>query len=741
MVAGSQGFDLGNAHGKIILDASGVQRGIEQAQQSMDNGIRRMGRSISRMGANVSRFGASMTLATAPILAFGISGVRAAARFEDALTDIQVRASLTEAEMERVRTKALEIGRDTEFSALQGADAFLQLLTSGQSVAEAFETVDSVILGAAASGSELGFVSDTITDLLAAFNLEASESRNVMQALSDASGAGSATFEDLAVGFQDVAGKASSFGLSIEETAGILQLFNERGIKGTKAGNTLRSMLTAMTRETSDVTETWTRLGISMFDATGQARPLGDVMGELRVSLEAMTDQERTATLTRLAGSFGELGLTALTTGDTLEDMMALMSRQADIAEIAAAKNDTFSGAIRFLQGSIQTFQIEVLTPFMENTLKPLVLRISDIVNQVTAWAQANPELTNKIVLFGGALVALGPALFIVGKLLAVIGGLITLLASPLGILIATVIALGIAWETNFLGIRDALTPVVEQFQLMVQAILAGVNPITAAGNFIARVFGEEMVLAFVSLVNFVEDGLLPVLEDIVNALISMWLDVEPHLTNLGNWFLTDILPAILAFVTDSVFPIFEQLVRLIGNLWTLVRPELEALWDWFMVSGMPVILAFLEGPVTTKFNNFLAIVTLIANALADGLEKINEFIERGESIGGISSGANPLIAAFRLGKGIVGALGHGAIVTQPTPAIIGDNVPSGSFEAVLQEPQLRALLAEVKGGGGGGDIIINAEPGTLNIAQDPATQGTILAEQLDRKLRELGVR
>ena len=122
------------------------------------------------------------------------------------------------------------------------------------------------------------------------------------------------------------------------------------------------------------------------------------------------------------------------------------------------------------------------------------------------------------------------------------------------------------------------------------------------------------------------------------------------------------------------------------------------------------------------------------------GLRAINDFIESGKNIADVLPNLNPLDAPGAV-AGLLG-FGSGGIVTQPTPAIIGDRVPAGSFEAVLQEPQLRALLAEVKGsGGGGGDIIINAEPGTLNIAQDPATQGTILAEQLERRLRELGVR
>ncbi len=845
MVAGSQGFDLGNAHGKIILDASGVQRGIEQAQQSMDRGIRQMGRSITRMGDQVSRFGASLTLATTPILAFGVSGVRAAARFEDALVEVQARAGLTEEQLEAVRVKALEIGRDTAFSAGQGAEAFLQLITSGQSVEEAMTTIGAVMEGAAAAGTDLGFTADALTDIMAQFSSQGVNAAEVVNALTKASGSSSATFEDLAQGFQNGGAEAAGFGISIAETAAILATFSENGIKGAEAGTKLKSMLKGMTSQTSDTVETWTRLGISMFDATGTARPLGDVMLDLRGALSGMTQEAQIDTIQSLAGSYGSAGLRALVFGESLEDMTAKMREAATASEVADARMSTFSGSIKFLKGSIETFQIQVLTPLMENVLKPIVLAFSGIVNKATAWAAANPKLTATITKVALAVVALGPALFIVGKAISVIGGLITLAFSPLGVLIIGITALVAAYETNFLGLRDLVDGVfgvisraVERFMIVLgedglvaafgslfaifedgssalssffralgigqQQARAMADAVNLAFQRFFTVLGEDGIIGAVrslfivfedgnssisaflealglsetlsravagafniialfvfdtlipalqamavwfleeglpAIVSFVTETVIPAFGDFINLLVGIWETVRPALESLADWFLTSALPAVLAFVQDHIFPLIEEFIRLIGNIWEVGGPLLQQFAEWFLETAMPAIIAFLDGPVTFAFNGIVTIITTIVDALTDGLAIINDFIESGRNIADVIPNLNPLDALSSLDPRKLLRGGNGLLLTEPTPIIAGDNVQSGSFEAVLQEPQLRALLAEVKGSGGGGDIIINAEPGTLNIAQDPATQGTILAEQLDRKLRELGVR
>lgn len=428
------GVNLGSAYA-IIEIRDEIRTGMARAEASLDNGLQRMGQRISQWGGSLSNLGGALTTLTAPVLAFGTVGVHSAMNFETALTEIQARAGLTADEMERVRQKALDIGRDTQFSAGQGADAFLQLLTSGQSVEEAFATIDSVIQGAAASGENLGFVSDGLTDIMAAMGLSAGDAAKVLQALVAAEGASSATFADMIYGFQNVGGMARNFGLTVEDTAAVLAIFSENGIKGAEAGTQLRSMLNNMSRDTTEVQETWAALGVSLYDSAGNARNLEAVINDLRAAMAGMTDQERITTIQNLAGSFGQLGLTALLSGGNISDMETQMRGSASAADLAAARAETFQGKLDFLRGSVETFAINTLTPFMNNTLGPFIGQISDVVNGLSDWAVQNPETANEIVKLIAVLGIAGPLVWGLGQLLSAVGTIIGVAGGAVGLI------------------------------------------------------------------------------------------------------------------------------------------------------------------------------------------------------------------------------------------------------------------------------------------------------------------
>jgi TP901 family phage tail tape measure protein len=466
----TSGFNLGNAYGRIVI-SDNVDEAINQAQRAFDRGIGGIGSSMQRFGDSLTGIGARITALTAPITAFGIQGVRAASDFQDALNEIQVRAQLTDNELEQVRQKALQLGRDTTFSAGQAAEAFLQLLTSGQSVGEAFQTIDTVMLGASAAGSDLGFTADAVTDILAQFGLQASDSAYIMQTLSNAAGSSSATFEDLVAAFQNSGNVAFQAGMNVEELAATIAALSEKGIKGSNAGTALRSTLNALQRDTEDVVATMDALGVSLFDATGAARPIADVFNDIQNATQFMTDEQRTAVFNNLADTYARQGLGALTAGQGIDEMIAMMANGADIADIAAKRMDSFSGSAENLRGSIETLQINALTPFAEEDLKNANLRMAAVVNRINDWVTENPQLARTIVRVAAAVTALGPALVALGITISTIGIAIGALASPITLVIGAVGALGVAWINNFMGMRDTLQPFVDGVARGLQAV------------------------------------------------------------------------------------------------------------------------------------------------------------------------------------------------------------------------------------------------------------------------------
>lgn len=421
---------------------AGDTAGYDTASDKVKADLRRvegMGSRITSVGDSLMSAGRGLMIATAPVaLAFG-SGVKTASDFESVMKEIQARAGLTGEEMQRVSDFALKMGADTQFSGLQAGQALLELMSSGQSVEQAMGTLPAVMEGAAAGAMDLGNAGDLVTDVMAMFGLSVADSYKIMDTLSRGAAASSATMGDLGAGLANVGSVAKNAGMSFEDTIAALAVLAENGIKGAEGGTALKSMLLNMKRPVEDVGKTWDKLGIKLYDATGKIRPFTTVLKELNAVLPGLTDQDRDIAMQTLAGSYGILASSALTGALSVDTMKQQMSQQASVSEIAAMRMDTFAGTMESLAGSFEALQTRALTPFMDNVLKPMVNELIPIVNNITAWTQANPELTGTIIKVAGAALVAGPAFMVLGSVVKGVGVAMNVAFGPVGILLGAI--------------------------------------------------------------------------------------------------------------------------------------------------------------------------------------------------------------------------------------------------------------------------------------------------------------
>ncbi len=457
---------------QISADTAQLASGLRGA----DNQIARFSQGIEGIGNRMRSFAGAMGQLTAPLAQIGTTGLNVAADFESAMAEIEARTGSTASEMDTIRQTALQLGADTSFSAQQAADAFLQLLSSGQSTSEALATIRPILDGAAASGEDLGRTADVVTDIMASFGLGVEEAADIVNVLAQGAGASSADMASLGQGFANVGGVARQFGLSVEDTAAVLAIFSENGVKGAEAGTQLKSMLLNMTRPTDTVQGAWNRLGVSFYDAAGNARPLEDVILDLDTALDGLPVNEQNELMQTLAGSYGIMGLSALRGSISIDEMRQRMRGQALAADVARARMNTFKGVMDSLRGSVETLMINALTPFMQNVLTPLASQIIPIVNAISDWAYANPELSSTLAGIIGIAIAAVPVLMGIGTAITlaapavgVLAAALALLSSPLALAVGGLILLANALKDriDFTGlatdIKDGLLGSVSQ--------------------------------------------------------------------------------------------------------------------------------------------------------------------------------------------------------------------------------------------------------------------------------------
>lgn len=433
-----------------------MTRGLRQAGREAES----FGQRMQRTGRNISAFGAGMSQALSPVTDFLTSGINVAGDFESAMNEVAARTGLAGDEIATVRDLALQMGSDTAFSAQQAADAMLQLLSSGQSVEDAMATLPAVLSGAAAGGMDLALAADAVTDIMAMFGLEVEDlpadvklaadamglTREQMEAWADgrapevapmmddlaratgrttdelremikqedaadvvdslvrAAGASSASMQELYEGLVNVGTSANLFGMNSKDTITALAVLAENGIKGAEAGTKLNSMLTQMSSTAAQ--GAWDELGLSMYDAAGNVKDFDTIIGELDAAFADLTMEDQIRLAQALGGAYGKGALLALLNADGIGAMTEAMDKSASVAEVADARMAGWEGANEALQGSIETLQIQALTPLLENVLTPIVQELTNVVNSVTEWVEANPELATTLmtVLDGGVL-------------------------------------------------------------------------------------------------------------------------------------------------------------------------------------------------------------------------------------------------------------------------------------------------------------------------------------------------
>ncbi len=730
--------NLGSAYGDVRIDYSQVNDDLNKALAKVE---RDLGAGLTRVGESLQRVGRDLTIATAPISGFILKGVLAFASLDEVLTEISARTGATAAEMEKVRQVALQLGQDTKFSSVEASQGILELLASGQSLEEAFSTIPHVLDLAAAGNISLGEAASTVTTILAQFKLRAEDSEEVVNLLNAAAASSKAEIGDMAQAFENVGPIAANFGLDVEDTAAILAVFAQNGILGAEAGTQLKSMLTNMSRPTNDVQGMWKKLNVSMFDAQGNMRDINTIIADLNVAMADMTQQERIETIQTLAGSYGQVGLSALLASGGISQMEIDMANAATASEVAAERSNSFNGKIEQLSGSLETLSINVIGPLVEKYLEPLIASLTETVNVVNEWVLANPELAAQIAIIAGLIAGLGPVLIVAGLAISAIGTAIGFILSPIGLVIAAVIALGAAYATNFMGIRDAVNNAVDWIIPKLQSIY------------------DWFVTDALPAITLVVNDFKPILQGFVDGLVALWEVAQPFLKDLFDWFVNKGLPFIGAAIVAAIIGL-HLFIETLKRLWTDVEPKLIQLYQWFNETGLPIVRAAIDrvkqainelieragriwdatsGAWNAFKTNVLGVVSALSVPLTDLLGTINDIITGMDKV---KSGGPLSVIAGMFGKPfaeggdypagmprLVGERGVELEVPRSSGMIVaGDqlrtamNVLAGKFSSAVGGLGSGALAGA--GGGGGSGNGLSIQQVVVNVTTAPGADG-----------------
>lgn len=481
--------NVGQAVGYLMLDTSNFTSGFKSALSDLktfqDNSATTKDK-LTALSSAMGQTGKSMTkFMTLPLAGVGAAMVKTTADFEAGMSQVQAISGATGEDLKALSDKAKEMGAVTKFSASESAEALKYMAMAGWDTQKMLDGLPGVMNLAAASGEDLGTVSDIVTDALTALGMKAEEAGHFADVLAQASSKSNTNVSLMGQTFKYVAPLAGSLGYSCEDVATAIGLMANAGIKGSQAGTALRSVLTRMAKPTKESANAMQALGVEITNADGSMKPLNDVMTQLRQSFSGLTEDQKASYAAMLGGQEAMSGLLAIVNASD-EDFNKLVEQinNADGAaeQMANTMQDNLSGQLTILKSTIEGISIS----FGEIML-PVVKAIVSGLQSFATWLNNTSETTKRVIAVIATVVAtLGPALLIGSKLISGItrlmplisglGSALTFLTSPIGIVIAAVAALALAWATDFGGMREKTKEIMGSIKDIITSIVGAIK-------------------------------------------------------------------------------------------------------------------------------------------------------------------------------------------------------------------------------------------------------------------------
>lgn len=495
----------------IGADVSGLHAGLADASDA-----------LSHFGDKIAKIGKKLTVGvTLPILALGGVAAKMAGDFEQGIALLGIAMDRAEGDMASVSDYALQMGADTIFGAQEMVAAMTGLAKAGQS----WEQIAGDMTGttgtlaattnlAAGSSLELADAADAISVAMATFGLKTEDATWIADSFVKTADASVAEVQHLVDAMRTFGPVAASYGFSLQDVNTALAILSQRGIVGAQAGTALRSMFTNMMRDVDGVTDLWTDLGISMFDASGNMRDFPAIMADLGEAMAGMTQEQSLATIQTLSGTYGMVAMNAELAEGAVgwAAMEEAISGAATAQEVADAKMSGLNGSMEQLSGSLETLGIKV-----GMVLTPALVKIIDesLIPMIDKVAELDPAILELGIKFALLLAAVGPVVFVIGKLMTLfgaigtalpyvvsilgslggVGGVFAAMLSPIGLLVGAFVALVAAVVIFGKDAAAALVTIAQGFQAIFDYIWVLIKRF--AGRLV--VAGKDLVMSLAS--------------------------------------------------------------------------------------------------------------------------------------------------------------------------------------------------------------------------------------------------
>ena len=598
-------------------------------------------------------------------------------------------------ELAMLRNQAITEGARSAFSASQAAQAQFELGAAGLNGQQVFESLAGTLDLAAAGQLEVARAAEISGGVLNAFGMQAKEMGRLGDVMVSTANKTSVGIEDIGEAMKMAAPVAKMYGASLEQTHAAIGLLGNVGIKGSDAGTGIKAIMARLATLPKPAKDALDTIKVNPVNKDGTMKDFGALLNEIRTKTEKLSTDQRMDIFKGIAGQehFSKLeplvaatGVLDKNTGQVVNKFTELTKQLENSAgaakKVADIQMDNLAGDIDQLKGAWESLSIALggKGGVLNATLRSFVQGLTDTINKITAWVQANPELVKTIGSLLLKFIKLNLILFTIKYSVAlVLGSFFGMLAHfiKFGIIIRVINAILSKFGLTFWG----------QFRLLGQIVLRFVGMFGRAFLFLAKdslPFLLTVIRQIGMALMTTPIGLAVMAIALAGLLIyKYWAPIKAFMTGMWDGFMLGIQPAIDAF----------------NDLWILIKDTFEPLlpvWEQIKQACAP-----LGEALETLISPFDATNAQLDKAAENG----NKFgFALGTIIGLISQVVTGLVGSLILGFQTIGtAIGTfaGMVVVHGGQAVAYVASLPGRFMAFLAglPAQMSAMGGQIMDG------------------------------------------
>lgn len=576
-------------------------RVISSAIGGVESNILQLGRTVATAGIASASIGAG--------LVYGLDKAsQSLEKYETdsrrTLTQVDQKAGLT---LKNIEDMGLNVAKTVPvaFDQIQGSlyDVFSSIDVNGPEAQSMLISIGKAAIGGATDMETAG---DSIIGMMNAWGKETMSAEHANNVMFQTVKLGRGTYEEFTAAMGKSIPSALRASQSAEQLSAMLAFMTRNGMTAAMAGTSAARAMDAMANP--NVEKNLKKIGVSVFDASGNFKDMSVIMAELKPKFEGLTEEQQTAKLKEVFALGGNNVQALRFFNQVLNDTTGLYPSLVErMVDSGTAAEDAYNIMKNTPEAKIQSLknEFELMAIGIGETVMPIKMAIVDNIKLAVEWFnKLDPEVKKNITTF----VMIAAAILLIGGIIAIVVGGFMMLASvigavagPVAIVTAVILAVGAAAYyiiQNFEALKAKALEIWAPIQKEIEPVIETLQELWNKHiPTLQRIFTEMW-------------------DKISKAATDAWNELQPSIKGIQD-ALTGIGPAISNFLqVANVF--FTSFVGQLQIIWSTVGGVITGIVT--LIGG---VVKSITDIVTGFINVFKGIFTGDFTLTMEGIKQI----------------------------------------------------------------------------------------------------------------------